>query len=150
MDGVGTAANLIAVINLAIQGGKLVFEYIQKAKNYRQDINKLYRELISIAKLNKQAIDLKTRLEQENDDSGGGQNLAISDLSAKAIATEALLDSLIKTFEKRLGKLKDQKKAQQIFAKLKWGVNGQEFVETVEKLKDFQESLQFALQIDTA
>ncbi|RPA71660.1 hypothetical protein BJ508DRAFT_88068 [Ascobolus immersus RN42] len=148
MEGVGTAANLLAVINLAAKAAEIVYKYWQKAKNCPQEVYELYQLLVGAKSTNDhlQALEAKLREQQE---ANGEAVFAITQLRSKAMECERVIAGLVKN----LGdELEDHGKGWRKLtkSKLKWPLKEGEVLAVKKTLEEYGKLFAMALAIDTA
>ncbi|RPA71657.1 hypothetical protein BJ508DRAFT_87980 [Ascobolus immersus RN42] len=153
MDGVGTAANLIAVIQLAAQTSKLVYDYVCKVKDCPATVRDLHSKLEATQKNNDQIHKLADRLRSLKQPPGDGEwHFAITELATNTADCKEAIEALKKELEVDLEALAARKakgKWKVWKTKLKWPLKEAEVISVTKRLEFFHRSFHLALQIDT-
>jgi hypothetical protein len=142
MEGVGAAANIIAVINLSAKVASLCFQYSSAVKNARSDVERLQGELER----------LETTLQ-------GAQRLLESPNGKKLQTSQGLGNGLIDCFsqlselqsrlEKKLNPGSARKAMSRIgFRALKWPFESKEIDRIIENLEQYRGTLSAGLAVD--
>ncbi|CAH0023605.1 unnamed protein product [Clonostachys rhizophaga] len=138
MEGIGVAANLIAVVDLTAKTAAQCYDYGKKAYRAKADIDRVQKEIIALAGIAKNVQGLLSGL--------NGDTLATSNQLQTAIGDA--LDQLRKVDEKMALK-KGQKTMSRLGLRaLKWPLEKSEIEGIVGDLRNCGQNINSALQVD--
>jgi hypothetical protein len=143
MEGLGIAANIIAVVDLAAKACTVIYQYAKSAKNCPKTVAQLQQELTVV----KDSLDGLQRIARRLDDAcmaAGEPPPIISQLSTALNECSAALTKL--TYE--LEGSSRNKIRETVGWRLRWPIKESEITEFVSKLGRYQQTFQLALQAD--
>ncbi|KAF8246567.1 hypothetical protein K440DRAFT_662004 [Wilcoxina mikolae CBS 423.85] len=144
MEGLGIAANVIAVVDLAAKACGVVYEYAKSAKGYPKAVIQLQKELESV----KISLDGLRGIADKLEGAipSGEQLPVISQLSGTLGECQTTLEALTKDLEGHFSNKLREKLGRQ----LKWPMKEPQVMEFVQRLQRYQQNFQPALQADLA
>jgi hypothetical protein len=138
MEGLGAAANVIAVVDLCAKVASFCYQYSLAVKHAKNDITRLQGELKSL-----------------RDVLGEVQQLLDGPDSAKLSASQKLLEALkdgfsqLKTLDERLNPGKARKAMSRLGVRaLKWPFESKEVDKVINGLEKCKQTVSLALQVD--
>jgi hypothetical protein len=142
MEGVGAAANIIAVINLSAKVASLCFQYSSAVKNARSDVERLQGEL--------ERLETTLQGAQRLLESPNGKKLQTSQgLRNGLIDCSSQLSELQSRLEKKLNPGSARKAMSRIgFRALKWPFESKEIDRIIENLEQYRGTLSAGLAVD--
>ncbi|KAK4203865.1 hypothetical protein QBC40DRAFT_274057 [Triangularia verruculosa] len=142
MEGLGAAASVIAVVELAAKVGSLCLEYSSAVKNARSDIERLRKHTESLKTTAEGAHKLLQGLH--------GARLETSQKLRKALANlYSQLCEIVTTLEKKLSTGRREKAMRRLGLRaLKWPFESKDVEKIIADLQRDQDSFTAALQID--
>jgi Fungal N-terminal domain of STAND proteins len=138
MEGLGAAANVIAVIDLCAKVASFCYQYSLAVKHAKNDITRLQAELKSLR-------DVLGEVQQILDGPDSAK------LSASQKLFEALKDgfSQLKTLDERLNPSKARKAMSRMGVRaLKWPFESKEVDKVINGLEKCKQTVSLALQVD--
>lgn len=144
MEGLGIAANVIAVVDLAAKACGAVYKYAKSAKGCPKTVAQLQKELESVQKSLDGLYSIADKLEAAVP--SGEQSPRISQLSGALRECQTTLGALIEDLEGHFRNKFREKLGRQ----LKWPMKEPEVIEFIERLHRYQQIFLQALQADLA
>lgn len=143
MEGLGIAANVIAVIDLSAKACGVLYRYAKSVKDCSKSVEKLEQELLTVQKTLNGLRDIADRLDAACQ---AEPPPLISQLSTALKDCETTLGALIGELEgRRRNKIREK-----LHWQLKWPIKEPEVVDFVSRLARYQQTFQEALQVDIA
>jgi hypothetical protein len=143
MEGLGIAANIIAVVDLTANACGLFYKYAKSANNCSKSVEKLEQELLTVQKTLCGLRDISGRLDAACQ---GGLPPVISQLSTALKDCEYTLGALIR----EMGGRRRNKFREKLHWQLKWPIKEPEIMNFISRLGRYQQTFQQALQADIA
>jgi hypothetical protein len=143
MEGLGIAANVIAVVDLAAKACTVVYQYAKSAKNCPKTVAQLQQELTEV----KGSLDGLQKIARRLDDActaAGEPPSVISELSTALKECSTILSELTHELE---GSYRNRFR-EKVGWRLRWPIRESEIAEFVLRLGRYQQTFQLALQAD--
>ena len=138
MEGLGVAANVIAVVDISFKLAEWCVQYAHDVKNARKDIEKLQREVVNFQVAIGQVRSLI--------EGPGGQALQASRQLGSAIEDAR---STLEELERKLQPSTGQKAMSRVgWRALKWPFSSKAVEETIQHLARSSDNISFALNTD--
>jgi uncharacterized membrane-anchored protein YhcB (DUF1043 family) len=144
MEGLGIAANAIAVVDLAAKACGVVYQYAKSAKGCPKTVAQLQKELESV----KISLDGLRGIADKFEAAvpSGEQPPVISQLSRELEECQTTLRALIKDLEGHFS----NKLREKLGKRFKWPMREPEVMEFIQRLQRYQQNFEKALQADLA
>ncbi|KAF4871482.1 hypothetical protein CGCSCA1_v009255 [Colletotrichum siamense] len=140
MEALGIVANVIAVVDLSFKLGVLCGDYINKARNAKDDIQKLKAESVALSRNISQVKDL---LDGENI-SQRRQLVASEKFRGDVKQCEQVLQKLLTKLDPK----SNPSRLRVISESLKWPLTSKEVERTIIDLQGWRQSFASAMQVD--
>jgi hypothetical protein len=139
MEGLGVAANVIAVVNLSAKVLKFCYQYSRDVRDAKDDITRMTRELDNLR-------DASDRVRELLDGPDGARLLASQQQISKSVGES---ESLLRSLHDRLDPGQGRKAMRRIGLRaLKWPFESKEAAKIVEDLMRHSQTMTLALQVD--
>jgi len=147
MEGLGIAANVIAVVDLAAKTCAAVYKYAKSAKGCPKTVSQLHRDLTAVQKTLDGLRTIADRLDAAAQTPGIRRTppLLVS-LASELNECETTLGKLLEELE---GNFRNKLRSK-IGRQLKWPLKEPDVMDCITRLGRYHQSFQSALQVDIA
>jgi deoxyhypusine synthase len=146
MEGLGIAANVIAVVDLVVKTGGVIGDYIKSAKGCTETTKQLYDELKAVESSLERLNDISKSL----DEAAQKRNLNSNQSSTISQLSESLREcpETINVLPTELGDHFGNKVRGKFRRKLRWPIKEPKVVALIQKIGRYRQIFQQALQSD--
>jgi hypothetical protein len=138
MDGLSSAASVLAVVDMSAKVATLLFQYSKEVKNAKEDIGRVQLQVNSLKVASE---SVKQHL--------NGPDGAKLEASQKLLAALHQGFSQLKSLEQRLHLSKERKAMSRFGIRaLKWPFHGKDVEKTIQHLSTCKQAISVALQVD--